>query len=346
MITLELQRLNDDALTLTGSNYRVCPHCGQIWYKEPAQRRGNYGGRMGCDGSTTCGSRMGQLDIPDNGGLRFNFTMTTDRRDMTWSRGSFGAQSSLTYINSAMAMGQQTQVNVDISNASRSLRVLDGMYINNPDGTYRKVYTYYLAAGEQPCMTFLDGYWKLSSRPGGDWCFRQAGTSGTPPGGEWELAPRLMEPQADLQPSSGSEWMATLCGVSHRVRVTEARPGMTHGWYRLKGISLNDGTPFNKSTEIEFVRPATSCRVKVTKAVGCGKPITWSQMAQADPEIVRRLGLVDSLEETGCAHNAVGMELREDLLERGAPLSGGDPVTLEDFIDSDADTDERSVFEL
>merc|ERR1711972_349912 len=164
---------------------------------------------------------------------------------------------------------KETQVNVDISNGSRKLRALDGLYINNPDGTtYRKVHMYYLDSGEQPCITFVDGYWQLSCRPGAEWCFRQRGTSGTPPGGAWELAPRLMQPEKDPVPSSGSEWIATLAGVSHRVRVTDARPGVTYGWYRLNGYSLDDHSTFDKDTGFQFVRRATSCCVKVTKAVG------------------------------------------------------------------------------
>jgi len=341
VITEELQRLNQDSLSLTSSNYRVCPHCGQVWYKEPQAKKGSYGGRMGCDGSTTCGSRMGRLDIPDNGGLRFQFSVTADRRDMNWSRGTFGVQSSLDYIMTAM-QSTQTQVNVDISNASRSLRALDGMYINKSDGSFSKAYTHYLQSNENPVMMLRDGFWQLFLRPGGDWCMRQPGEAPIPPGGQWEIAPRFMQATSDSTPQPGSEWIAVLDGAEHRVRVIEARTWVMHsGWRRLNGYSLMDGTTFDENSAPQFKSPAVSCHVKVTKAVGCGKNITWSQMAHADPEVVGRLGLVDSLEETGCALQAVGMELRGDLLESRAPSSVGDLPPLEDYID-----DGMSVLEL
>ena len=231
---------------------------------------------------------MGALDIPDNGGLRFNFEVSSDRLDMSWSQGSLGAVSSLTYITESMTSAAQTQVIVDITNGDQELSALNGIYIKQRDGTFGKVYTYYFRSGENPCMTFVDGYWQLCSRPRAGWCFRRHGESGAPPGGEWELAPRLMKPRSTLDNC-----------------------------------------------------PATSCRVRVTKAVGCGKPITWSRMAQADPEVVKGLGLVDALEKTGCALEAVGMELREELLERRPASSEG---IFTDF--SGTDPENCCVFEI
>merc|ERR1712039_98524 len=285
---------------------------------------------------------MGQLDIPDNGGLGFEFILSADRRDLNWSRGSFGAQSSLTYITNAIQRQPQTQINVDISNGSRKLNALDGMYVNGPEGTFVKAYTYYLEDDDNPYMIFRDGFWQLYLRRGGEWCMRQRGDAGVPPGGQWETAPRFMQARSDLVPRANSEWLAVLeDGVEHRVRVIEAREFYTSpGWRRLKGYSLVDGTTFDENDAPRFKCPAVSCTVKVTKAVGCGKPIAWKDMAQADPEAIKRLGVVDALEQTGCAVQAVGMELREELLESQAP-SDGSRAYFEDFID-----DGMSVLEL
>ena len=145
----------------------------------------------------------------------FNFEVSSDRRDMSWSRGSLGALSSLTYITESMTSAAQTQDIVDITNGDQELSALNGIYIKQRDGTFGKVYTYYFRSGENPCMTFVDGYWQLCSRPRASWCFRRHGESGAPPGGEWELAPRLMKPHPVQQrQSSGSAWPKTSKGDS------------------------------------------------------------------------------------------------------------------------------------
>ena len=64
-------------------------------------------------------------------------------------------------------------------------------------------------------------------------------------------------------------------------------------------------------------------------------------MAHSDPEVVKGLWLVDALEKTGCALEAVGMELREELLERRPASSEG---IFTDF--SDTDPENCSVFEI
>merc|ERR1711920_997538 len=164
----------------------------------------------------------------------------------------------------------------------------------------------------------------MGLRQGGDWCMRQQGDSTMPPGGQWEIAPRFMQATPDRVPQPGSEWVAWLGDAEHRVRVTHAVPNKkrTRGedppaqrWRLLKGYSMVDDTTFNEDNAPQFRCPAVSCAVKVTKAVGCGKTITWSEMAQADPQVVERLGLIDSLEESGSAMQAVGMGLRPELVE-------------------------------
>lgn len=76
----KLQQLKGDELAIGLEHYRKCPHCGEVWYKKPARMGG-----MGCDGTTTCGSRMKELDIPEFGGLSFRFDLDEGTQTLKWS---------------------------------------------------------------------------------------------------------------------------------------------------------------------------------------------------------------------------------------------------------------------
>jgi len=121
--------------------------------------------------------------------------------------------------------------------------------------------------------------------------------------------------------------MAEIDGEQHRVRVEVARAACTPGaifgaWNELRGYCMDDiDVKFDENSKIKFLFSLASCNVKVTSAVGCGKPINWSKMSQADPELVRQLGLVDALEEAGGTVGAVGLEIRPELMETSTRAS-------------------------
>jgi len=81
---------------------------------------------------------------------------------------------------------------------------------------------------------------------------------------------------------------------------------------------LTTGTSFNLDSSINWIRRNIVCTVKVTKAVGCGKAITWSQMECVDEATVQALGFGTGIENFGqsvvdAAH--VGLHKRDDMLE-------------------------------
>eukprot|EP00928_Gymnodinium_smaydae_P075933 TRINITY_DN58957_c0_g1_i1.p1 TRINITY_DN58957_c0_g1~~TRINITY_DN58957_c0_g1_i1.p1 ORF type:complete len:189 (-),score=24.58 TRINITY_DN58957_c0_g1_i1:312-878(-) len=75
----KLQQLKGEELASGLTDFRKCPHCGEVWYKKPERLGG-----MGCDGSTKCGNRMNALDIPEYGGLSFIFDVDMGTQKLCW----------------------------------------------------------------------------------------------------------------------------------------------------------------------------------------------------------------------------------------------------------------------
>lgn len=272
---------------------------------------------MGCDGGTTCGDRMRALDVPDNAGLRFTFTKTTDGRSLDWERSSFaGSHGSLNYLALGMS-STEMQVTVDIAAGGYGLRKVDGTYLKQRDGTFAKLYSYYGGTGK-PRMLFSNGVWQVFADSDSQWCIQQPGSSDQPPSGQWEIHARFLQKVAEPTLARGQEWICEFQGMEQILRVDDLKSSWSGSLCSLTGVSLTTGTSFNLDSSINWIRRNTVCTVKVTKAVGCGKAITWSQMECVDEKTVQALGFATSIENFGqnvvdAAH--VGLHKRDDMLE-------------------------------
>merc|ERR1711953_1150591 len=87
------------------------------------------------------------------------------------------------------------------------------------------------------------------------------------------------------------------------------------------GQGLEDrGFTFDGPTGIKWKRKhGLTATVKVTHAVGCGKPINWSQLPVVDPDTISDMGISKTVEMAGTEFEAVGCQVRPELLEQVEP---------------------------